>query len=109
MSLSSQRPMLPAVHASWLAHLLTEPPPEETEATCDRCVMCHPKDATVRSEIAYFDDSSKCCTYQPQLANFLVGAMLEDDSAEFAAGRASIERRIDEREGVTPLGLQRTW
>ncbi len=61
------------------------------------------------SDIAYFDESTKCCTYQPQLANFLVGAMLEDDSAGFAAGRASVERRIDARDGVSPLGLARPW
>jgi hypothetical protein len=71
--------------------------------------MCRPKVSSGASHVAYFDDSTKCCTYQPKLPNFLVGAMLEDDSAAFAPGRASIEKRIDEREGVTPLALERPW
>ncbi len=101
--------MFPALHSEWLERILGGPPPEETEATCENCVMCRPEGQAGHAEVAYFDGSSKCCTYQPQLVNFVVGAMLEDDSAEFAAGRTSIERRIDERDGVTPLGLQRPW
>jgi hypothetical protein len=101
--------MMPGLHDGWLAELLPGPLPEETFATCDHCVMCRPEGAAGRAEVPYFDGSSKCCTYLPQLANFAVGAMLEDDSREFAAGRASIEKRLDEGEGVTPLGMQRPW
>jgi hypothetical protein len=103
--------MFPALHAGWLAQLFDGPLPEETRATCDRCVMCRPPGAIAHDgdDAGFFDPTSKCCTYQPQLANHAVGAMLEDDSPAFAAGRASIEKRIDERDGVTPLGLLRPW
>jgi hypothetical protein len=103
--------MFPALHASWLDRILGGPPPEESRATCDTCVMCRPAGAVARGsdEGPYFDASSKCCTYLPQLSNFAVGAMLEDDSPGFAAGRASIEQRLDERDGVSPLGLARPW
>jgi len=43
----------------------------------------------------------------PALPNFLVGRILGDDDPALAAGRASVERRIDARVGVTPLGLDR--
>jgi hypothetical protein len=101
--------MLPALHARWLDELVRTPIPEETEATCDHCVMCRPEETARTVGVGFFDSANKCCTYQPQLANFLVGAMLEDDSAAFAAGRASIEKRLDGRDGVTPLGLARPW
>ena len=89
--------------------MVAGPVPEEKLATCDSCVMCRPAVSTGPARVAYFDDTTKCCTFQPKLPNFLVGAMLEDESAAFAPGRASIEKRIDEREGVTPLALERPW
>jgi hypothetical protein len=101
--------VLPRLHAELLPHLVAGPLPEETAATCDHCVMCRPEGVTGRAEVAYFDSSSKCCTYLPQLTNFTLGAILEDDSPEFAVGRASIEQRLDAGDGVTPIGLQRPW
>jgi len=58
-------------------------------------------------EALYFHPDTKCCTYIPELPNFLVGRILTDEDPALAPGRASVERRIDERIGVTPLGLQR--
>jgi hypothetical protein len=53
----------------------------------------------------FFNPQTKCCTYVPLLPNFLVGRILADDDPAGAAGRASVERRIDTRLGVTPLAL----
>lgn len=53
----------------------------------------------------FFDPRSKCCTYVPSLPNFLVGRILRDRSPESAAGRASVEARIEAGVGVTPAGL----
>jgi len=67
--------------------------------------MCAP-DAAAPVSLDFFDPATKCCTYIPSLPNFLIGRILDDASPEAAPGRASIERRIDERVGVTPLGMQ---
>ena len=54
-----------------------------------------------------FHPETKCCTYIPALANFLVGRIVMDDDPALAPGRASVEARIDARLGVTPLGIER--
>jgi len=94
---------LPALHARWLADVVDGPIPEETEATCDRCVMV----AHSTSARAGFHADTKCCTYLPKLHNFLVGAVLADPDPAAAAGRASVIDRIARRVAVTPLGLGR--
>lgn len=47
----------------------------------------------------------KCCTYQPTLPNFLVGAVLSDSSPEMAEGRRRMQERIRSRMGITPQWL----
>ena len=54
-----------------------------------------------------FNPNVKCCSYLPELWNFLVGGLLDDEHAD-PAGRASIEARIDSGAGVTPLCLGQT-
>jgi hypothetical protein len=76
--------------------------PEETEATCDDCAMRPPRGAAEKDETSFFDPVTKCCTYQPELPNFLVGRVLVDKTAP---ARRTVEERIDARVGVTPLGL----
>ncbi len=88
---------MPVLQAGWLAELLDGPIPAETSATCDRCAM-------VSSEPGVgFHPSSKCCTYTPELHNFLVGGVLAEDGD----GSASVRARIASKIGVTPLGLHR--
>jgi hypothetical protein len=101
--------MLPQLQATWLDQMLGGPIPAETNATCDACAMLVDKseDAAPPGEPG-FNPETKCCTYLPQLWNFLVGAVLEDQHADAAKGRATVEARIDRGIAVTPLGLERT-
>lgn len=55
-----------------------------------------------------FDPDARCCTYQPEIWNFLAGAALADHSAAGTTARASILARIAAANGVTPLGLGRS-
>ena len=96
---------LPPLYAGWIGTLLDGPLPSEPEATCERCAML-PAEGAPAAERLYFPPEVKCCTYVPALPNFLVGRILADDDPALAAGRASVERRIDARLGVTPLGLE---
>ena len=53
----------------------------------------------------YFDPVIKCCTYIPELHNFLVGRILTDNDPSAQTGRATVQKRIADQIGVTPLGL----
>ena len=98
---------LPPLYAPWIEEVLGGPVPEESHATCSSCAMCPPTNAkAVTTSLTEFDPGSKCCTYVPTLPNFLVGMVLDDDSGLTEPGRISIEARIADGAGVTPLGLQ---
>jgi hypothetical protein len=99
---------LPPLYAEWIdAALDGGAVPEEGNATCDDCAMCASEATPPDAE--YFDRDTKCCTYVPELFNFLVGRVLADEPADDAAriGRASVEERIRRGVEVTPLGLGR--
>lgn len=55
----------------------------------------------------FFDPRSKCCTYIPELPNFIVGRVLLDTTPEAAAGRISVMDRVAAGTNVTPLGLDK--
>jgi len=96
---------LPPLYAGWMAELLAGPIAEETEATCSDCAMCDKGAKPASASEFFYDSRTKCCTYVPGLANFLVGRILADDDPAFAKGRASVESRLQARVAVTPLGL----
>jgi hypothetical protein len=56
----------------------------------------------------FFDPAVKCCTYVPDLPNFLVGSILSDADPATQFGRGTVERRIADAIGVTPLGLMKS-
>jgi hypothetical protein len=100
--------VLPPLYARWMDGLLGGAVPAESKATCDSCAMLPPKDARVARGELFYSPITKCCTFLPELANFLVGGILNDDDPALSAGRQTIERRIDAGLNVTPLGLGRS-
>src|SRR5262245_3435778 len=95
---------IPEIQRSLLPEWFANPLPEERHATCSACAMCPPA-APMLPPDAYFSPDTKCCTYHPSLANYAVGGLLCDESAQGAEGRARIERKLTQREGVTPRGI----
>ncbi len=90
-------PALPVLQNAWLLTLTgVGDVPGERRATCRDCVMCAPERS---GSTAVFVPSVKCCSYVPNVANFLAGRALR------GAGAASVRGRIRRRAGVTPLGL----
>ncbi len=100
--------VLPPLYAAWMDDLLEGPIPAETEATCENCAMCPEGPHRPSGSDYFFDPRTKCCTYIPELPNFLVGRMLSDDDPAFAAGRATVEKRLAEGLGISPLGIGRS-
>lgn len=101
--------VLPPLYARWMDELLPGPIPAETEATCDDCAMCAKTGDTQSTPSGYyFDPSVKCCTYFPDLPNFIVGMILADEGPGGEAGRRSIQARFESNVPVTPLGIGRS-
>lgn len=96
----------PPLYSRWLAELLPGPIPRETRATCNDCAMCAPDGHQDGAEKEYFDPAIKCCTYVPEIHNFLAGGVLSDDDPSAQPGRATVEKRIRTGVAVTPLGLK---
>lgn len=99
--------ILPALYAPLFPDHLKVEVPDETKATCGSCAMCDSSSqvASVDGRKRAFRPDTKCCTYQPKLPNYLVGAILADESEEMAEGRARVLERVRAGVGVTPLGL----
>jgi len=99
---------LPPLYAAWMREALQGSIPRETEATCDDCVMLAKGCEAPQGSGFFFDPQTKCCTYIPELPNFLVGRILADRDPAAARGRATLEKRLDEGVAVTPLGIGRS-
>lgn len=95
---------LPEPYGAWI-QAAAGAIPSESRVNCLDCTMCDP--ATTRATVT-FDATMKCCTYLPEIPNFLVGRILSDDTPANAQGRASVVRRIEDGAGVTPLLLGRS-
>jgi len=97
---------LPALHAHWIGGILPGPIPREKTATCGSCVMCDGPDFAARRDVWLFDPRAKCCTYHPNLPNFLVGAILTDADSALDSARAVLAARIEAGHQVSPLGIR---
>ena len=97
---------LPPLYATWFDDLLGGAIPSETRATCNDCAMCDKSTGSQKIPSNMFNPQSKCCTYLPILPNYLVGMILADEDPAMAAGRATVERRIQAGIAVTPKGLE---
>jgi hypothetical protein len=98
---------LPPLFGASLSELLGGAVPDEPRASCSSCAMCAPAGEPVSEGNSWFDPVGKCCTWVPELANYLVGGILADEDPLSAAGRASVLARISAG-AATPLGLVRT-
>jgi Fe-S-cluster containining protein len=92
---------------AWLPALFEHPLPDERRAACEHCSMCAPAGGDeVLEGRGLFNPAVKCCTYQPALASFAVGALFSDSRPELDEGRRRVRARIAEQHGVYPSGVQ---
>ncbi len=88
---------LPPLASRWAEAVLGHAPRSEARSDCGRCDRCAPDGPGV-----FFNPVTRCCTYTPELANFLVGGKLR----EGGEGADGLRRRIA-RGPRSPLGLGR--
>ena len=108
MTPETSREPLPPLYDRWITELLGGGIPRESRATCDDCAMWAKSGEAARpagSQTYFFDPVIKCCTWIPTLENFLVGRILADADPGAEFGRATVEKRIADGIGVSPLGL----
>lgn len=96
---------LPPVYAAWIDQLLAGPIPIESDATCDDCAMLPDNEQMLTRSDLFFNPETKCCSYIPELPNYLVGRILSDHDPAFSSGRATVQGRLSAGVGVTPIGL----
>ncbi|MFZ4404821.1 MAG: hypothetical protein ACOYOK_12025 [Pseudobdellovibrionaceae bacterium] len=72
----------------------------ETKATCNNCIMTRPQNKNKRH---YLPDL-KCCTFQPFIPNYVVGALLQDPSITDTAKQV-FRDKIQRREYALPVGM----
>lgn len=96
---------LPPLYAGWMEKVLPGAIPGESKSTCDNCAMCAQSEEQLAGGGLFFNPQAKCCTYLPDLYNFLVGGVLADEDPALDQGRASVEARIEAKIEVTPFGL----
>jgi hypothetical protein len=97
------RHALPGIYDRLLPPVFDEAAPEERKATCSNCAMCAPPEPL--PGVVYFRPDAKCCTYQPQIPNYLVGAALADPDPAMAEGQRRLRAHIASRVGVTSRWL----
>jgi Fe-S-cluster containining protein len=102
---SDLRSRLPPVYGHLLPAIFDEPAVHEPRATCESCQMCDHGTVPAELEASFFRPDTKCCTYHPSLPNYLVGAILTDESPELAEGNKRVLDQIGKRLGVTPQRL----
>jgi hypothetical protein len=104
----SLRDLLPEVCRAWLPDFFDRPATPETRSTCLDCAMCGEKGArevASRRTLDVFRPDVKCCTWHPDLPNYLVGAALRDTAPSMESGRTRLRAKIAARAGVSPLGI----
>src|SRR4029077_11253834 len=99
---------LSPLYAKWMDELVGGAIPRESRATCSACAMCAEGQKDNASRSSFFDLGVKCCTYLPTLPNFLVGRILLDTDPDAQVGRGTVEKRMKDAVGVSPLGLMQS-
>lgn len=95
----------PDFYKSFLPRFFENDNPGETARSCSDCSMMN-SDSSMPGIIS-FSPHTKCCTYYPNLPNYMVGALLSDRNPELNQGRIRIRSLIRKGVAVKPHGIMR--
>lgn len=96
--------VLPPLYSRWMSDALRHPIPEERKATCSNCAMCS-GDPASEEGVVHFSPDTKCCTYNPDIPNFLAGAILKDSNPDSAEGKTRFLSRFGRTAILRPQGV----
>jgi hypothetical protein len=100
--MSSPLDGLPPQLVALVPGLSSIPLRDEVLASCSRCAMApQPHRQQANHRIA-FEAPARCCTYQPDLPNFLVGRALRRGGP----GAERLRARMNDPEGLHPQGIR---
>jgi hypothetical protein len=98
--------MLPLLYTRWADEFLGGPIPAETEATCAQCALLAVSPTPAKQNLTRrIYPRTKCCTYYPELTNFQVGFILNENDPNAAPARAVVLARVQAQFMATPLNL----
>ena len=94
----------PEIYQNFLPDSFFDWVPDETLATCHDCIMCKNHQQKKEAGKPYFLPETKCCTYQPHLPNYLVGALIVEPM--HLEGKERMLDYISQKVGVTPIAVR---
>lgn len=94
------RDKLAPIYRPLMGELFDRPEVQEPRATCNDCAMCD-KGSGGPGVMDYFKPDLKCCTYLPNLPNYLVGAIFAEGPS-MAEGQKRLRARLAARTAVSP-------
>jgi len=99
--------VFPGFYHEFLPDFFQTALPRETSATCTDCAMLPSAENQHGNFIDTYSAISKCCTYFPEIPNFLVGAILAESDPVYEEAKIRIRSSIEKRIALTPHGLVR--
>jgi Fe-S-cluster containining protein len=93
---------LPPLYSAWMDEVLGGQIPDERFSRCIPCAKCAPDGSLPTTGSNAFHPDVKCCSYYPDLPNFLVGGILGDRTAR---ARQVVQARVDAGFSIDPLGV----
>jgi hypothetical protein len=94
---------LPPLYRRWVDQILNQDVYSEPRATCDNCPMCKSVNPPAKQDYR-FNIDTKCCTYQPELPNYLIGGILSSDDPSLNEVKEQFLTRVNHY-NITPLGI----
>jgi len=73
----------------------------EQKATCDDCAKAPGK----YKKKDFYESDLKCCTFQPYIPNYAIGAILQESGARYQKAQSSLRDKISRREFLLPVGM----
>ncbi len=99
--------VLPGIYHRFLPDFFQTVIPGEASATCSDCVMLPDAAHKYEDSVSTYSPASKCCTYYPEIPNYLVGAILAENDPAYEEAKSRLREKIRERIALSPHGLDR--
>lgn len=99
---------LPILYQHWLQSILPGGMPRERVATCLDCAMCARTPEEQQTMIGAHNPDTKCCTYFPNVPNYLVGRAIDVDTPGARVMLGYVESGTSSEANVTLHGVAPT-